>query len=131
MTSSDFSGQYEVARYYYPENVAAFLAVSSKFAVLCFGGNSLALYKFSNKAKTTKDLGVEPQMLRFDADENLLVTFSNCIRKYSVDDRGELTRIRTCDGVVQSGGIAFTNCGDIGTELKRETIHCIPSRLSC
>ena len=91
---------------------AVYVTASTKFVVTC-AVKSLLVYNLSTKAKVTKRLGFQPWVLLFDSEENLLLTSSTTLYKYSMDEQGELSPMWTCEEIVGPGGIAFTKYGDI------------------
>ena len=96
----------------YPGNVGSYVAISSRF-VIARGKNSLVLYNCVNKTISWEVLNFQPWVLRFDFGENLLVTSTDGLHKYSLDDRGKLTQIWKCGDATGEGGIAFTMYRDI------------------
>ena len=111
-SSSNLTNLEEIFNYGFPGRNSAFLAATSKFVIACSKG-SLVVYNFATKLKTMQHLDFQPKVLRFDSVENLFVTSTNGLHKYSLDNCGKLTPIWTCSDIVGAGGIAFTRCGDI------------------
>ena len=123
----------EIFRFNFPGNTPADVAVSSKFAVAC-GEKSVVVYNYATKLKTQEKLSFQPNVLRFDAEENLLVTSPLGLHKYSLDDTGRLTTIWMCSSKTGAAGIAFTRYGNIVVQnTDSKEIHIISPRglLSC
>ena len=93
-------------------NDAAHMTASAKFVIVCNEGG-LVTYNLATTAKVLKPLGFQPAVVRFDSEENLLLTSSHTLYKYSMEKHGELTPMWTCEDIVGPGGIAFTRYGDI------------------
>ena len=110
--SADFRDWEEIFNFDCKNNYAAHITASAKFAVAC-ADKGLVAYDLETKAKVLKPLGFQPAVVRFDSKENLLLTSSHTLYKYSMDKHGELTPIWTCEDIAYPGGIAFTRYGDI------------------
>ena len=102
----------EIFNYGFPGRNYAILAATSKFVIAC-SKVSLVVYNVATNLKTMQHLDFQPKVLRFDSEENLFVTSTNGLHKYSLDDCGNLTPIWTCSDIVGAGGIAFTKYSDI------------------
>ena len=118
----------EIFRYDFPGFTLDDVAASSKFAV-ARGQKSLAVYNYETKLKTQEKLSFQPNVLRFDAEENLLVTSPLGLHKYSLDDTGRLTTIWMCSSKTGAAGIAFTRYGNIVVQnTDSQEMHIISPR---
>ena len=111
-TSSNLSIREEVFKYGFPGRDCAHLTSSSKF-IVTHNSDSVVAFSLATKRLTIEELDFHVAALRFDSDENLLVTSFDKLHKYSIGDDGNLSLIWICDNIVGASGIAFSKHGYI------------------
>ena len=70
-------------------NDAVHITASTKFVIACVEGG-LVTYNPATTAKVLKTLGFQPAVVRFDSEQNLILTSSHTLYKYSMDEHAEL-----------------------------------------